>query len=119
MLEYVNDGKNVSEFIKEFSIKDALCFAASVWRDMPQDSLKNASHNILPQTLFIPDNSNEEFGGVKLSEEKTKISNLLSYAKEQNINLEVTDVKDIFHCDDDVPVVNQLTDEEILTNALN
>lgn len=120
MLDGINDEKDILQVVKEFTIKDALWTAANAWRDVSQETLKNAWRRLLPYTIFTDDDDDSEnFNGFRISKEKASIFSLLTYAKDRHINLEESDIMEVMECDNDAPTINTLSDAEIMNKALN
>lgn len=123
MLDCINNEVSISDFVKGFTPKDALIYAARAWDSISKETLKNAWHRLLPHTLFIDDDDDVDdgvgFDGFRISREKAQILELVNYAKNRNINLEESDITEVYDCDKDAPTINQLSDGEILSNALN
>ena len=122
MVETVNAEKSILDFIKEYTIRDALWCAANAWSDISREILRNAWRNLFPEMRIMHDdgdNDNNQFGGFKVSKQKTEFMELLSYAKNRNIDLKECDVDEVMNCDDDAPTINKLTDTEIIDSVLN
>ena len=64
------------------------------------------------------DNDNDQFGRFKVLKQKTEFMELLSNAKNRNIDLKECDIHEVMNCDDDAPTINKLTDTEIIDSVL-
>ncbi|KFM64756.1 Jerky protein, partial [Stegodyphus mimosarum] len=123
MLNFLNNGKTIQEFLKYFSIKSAVWNIARSWEDVSPDTLKSAWQDLWPATIFhgedVEDDSSE-FEDFQISQTKGEIVQLMDFAEkcgEAVINED--DITEVFHCDDNVPVISQLTDSEICNMVLD
>ena len=76
MLGYVNDGKSVIEFVKAFTIKDAIWCAANAWNSINSEIVKNACRYLLP-TIIFDDYKDDSIDFEGFSEKVNTISELL------------------------------------------
>lgn len=122
MLNFINKGKSICEFIKEYNIKDAIWCAANAWQNVNKDILRHGWRNLMPTIIFFDDEEEEqqEFEGFTTSKNAEMISNLLGYCKENipDISLTADDIDEVIHADDDSPIIGKLTDDEIRRMAL-
>ncbi|KFM76115.1 hypothetical protein X975_01032, partial [Stegodyphus mimosarum] len=111
MLNFLNNGKTIQEFLKYFSIRSAVWSIARSWEDVSPDILKNGWHNLWPVTIFHREDDEDdscEFEGFRILQTKGEISQILNFIKkcgEARINEE--DFIEVFHCDDNAPIINQ------------
>jgi hypothetical protein len=52
MLDAVNRGIRIQDFLKEFSLKDAIYALVNAWKDVTNSTLKNACHKLWPTMMF-------------------------------------------------------------------
>uniref|UniRef100_UPI00398F7695 general transcription factor II-I-like isoform X2 n=1 Tax=Pristiophorus japonicus TaxID=55135 RepID=UPI00398F7695 len=125
LLVSINAGKSVTTFWKEFNLKDVIWTLAGAWEKVSPSTLKNGWHNLWPALMFedSPDVDDEAaFTGFQVSQDKQIIRELLEYATsmsnpavlEVTKDLEEEDLQDWMDVDKDAPIVNQLTDQEIM-----
>ncbi|XP_032880836.1 jerky protein homolog-like isoform X2 [Amblyraja radiata] len=124
MLAAVNRGVDIKDFLKEFTLKDAIYALVNAWKDVTKSTLKNAWHKLWPATMFDENEpSDEDFEGFRVTDEKKMISNLIAYAKSvatENVNtLESADIEEVLNVDNDAPVVHSLSDGEIAEMVLD
>lgn len=122
MLTYINTTeKNICDFLKDYNIKDALWGIANSWSQVSTETLKNAWHNLIPSSIFFEEDLVTDFEGFR-TQKRLEISDLLKYCKETapkaSVKLDESDIQEILHCDDDVPVINPVTDNEVINMAL-
>ncbi|KFM66369.1 Calmodulin-lysine N-methyltransferase, partial [Stegodyphus mimosarum] len=123
VLNFLNNGKTIQEFLKYFSIKSAVWSIARSWEDVSPDTLKNAWHNLWPATIFHGEDDEDdsrEFEGFWTLQTKGKIFQLLDYVKkcgEAVINED--SITEVFHCDDNTPIINQLMHGKICSMVLD
>ncbi|KFM74607.1 Jerky protein, partial [Stegodyphus mimosarum] len=123
MLNFMNKFNTIQEFLKYFIIKSAVWSIARSWKDVSPDTLKNAWHNLWPATIFHGEDDEDdsrEFEGFRTSQTKGEIFQLLDYVKkcgEAIINED--DITEVFHCKDNAPIINQLTDGKICSMVLD
>lgn len=117
-LDSNDDNLSAVNFVKQFTIKDAIWNIARAWDSIPCDSLKNAWHNLWPISLFLDEEQEEEFEGFHT--QKKAVFYLLEYAKRASnkIVLEEGDLEDLMIADSDAPITSKLTDEEIIDSVL-
>lgn len=124
-LSNVNSGKSVVEMMKSYNLKDVIWALARAWDTIPLSTLNNAWHKIWPSIVFHENDCSEkpEFRGFKISQEKKMVNDLLEYAKNvvSPVVYELTaeDIEEWIDVDNDAPVVNHLTDQEIFDMAMN
>ncbi|XP_023572006.1 jerky protein homolog-like [Octodon degus] len=122
MLASVNRGLKIQDFLKEFSLKDAIYAVANAWNDIDKSTLTNAWHRLWATMMFENDLADEDFEGYKDSNEKMMISKLITYAKSlsaESVNkLEEADIEEILNIDNDAPVVHPLSEGEIAKMGL-
>ncbi|XP_035229300.1 jerky protein homolog [Stegodyphus dumicola] len=73
MLNFLNSGKTIQEFLKFFSIKSAVWSIARSGEDVSSSTLKNAWHNLWPSTIFHGEEDEDdsgEFEGFRTSQTK-------------------------------------------------
>lgn len=123
MLASVNRGLKIQDFLKEFSLKDAIYAVANAWNDIDKSTLKNAWHRLWATMMFENYLADEDFDGFIDSNEKTMISKLLTYAKSlsaESVNkLEEADIEEMLNIDNDAPIEHPLSDGEIGEMGLN
>ncbi|XP_055487432.1 jerky protein homolog isoform X3 [Leucoraja erinacea] len=124
MLAAVNRGVDIEDFLKEFTLKDAIYALVNAWKDVTKSTLKNAWHELWPTTMFDENElADEDFEGFRVTDEKKIISNLIAYAKSvaaENVNtLESADIEEVLNVDNDAPVVHSLSDGEIAEMVLD
>jgi hypothetical protein len=96
----------------------------SAWTDVTAATLKNAWHNLWPARMFEECNeSPPDFLGFIVSDKKRLVSEITEFAKGSTNNaftksLEVEDIENWMEIDNEAPVVNQLTDGEIVEMIL-
>jgi hypothetical protein len=119
-----NRGQGVDGFKKEFNIKDAIWNLAKAWTDVTAVTLKNAWHNVWPARMFEEcDEPPQDFLGFIVSDKKRLVTEIMEFAKGLTNNaftkgLEVEDIENWMETDNEAPVVNQLTDGEIVEMVL-
>ncbi|XP_047409895.1 jerky protein-like [Sciurus carolinensis] len=123
MLASVNRGLKIQDFLKEFSLKDAIYAIANAWNDVDKLTLTNAWHKLWATMMFENDLADEDFEGFRDSNEKIMISKLITYAKSlsaESVNkLEEADIEEILNIDNDAPVVHPLGEGEIAEMDIN
>ncbi|XP_064423076.1 jerky protein homolog [Latimeria chalumnae] len=126
MQKLVNhDGPDGYEsFKKIFTIKDAVWCVARAWDAVLPPILKLAWRNIWPATMFSEDDDDAsgDSEGFKISQEKSDIAELMTYAKGLSDvvpDLNENDVEKWIDCDFNAPVHQTLTDSEIIDVILN
>ncbi|XP_048194687.1 jerky protein homolog-like [Perognathus longimembris pacificus] len=123
MLASVNRGLKIQDFLKEFSLKDAIYAVANAWNDVDKSTLTNAWHRLWATMMFENYLSDEDLDGFRGSNEKMMITKLITYAKSlsaESVNkLEEADIEEILNIDNDVPVVHPLNEGEIAMKGLN
>ena len=77
--------------------------------------------NLLPEMQIMHDHgdNNDQFGGFKVLNQKTEFLELLSYAKNRNIDLKECDAGEVMNSNDDAQTIIKLTDIEIIDSVLN
>ncbi|XP_029410189.1 tigger transposable element-derived protein 2-like [Nannospalax galili] len=117
MLASVNRGLKIQDFLKEFSLKDAIYAVANAWNDVDKSTLTKAWHRLWATMMFENDLTDEDFEGFRDSNEKMMISKLITYAKSlsaESVNkLEEADIEEMLNIDNDAPVVHPLYEGEI------
>ena len=58
---YVNDEKSAFEFVKSFTVKDAMWSAANALKEINSEALKNDWHDLLPTILFNDDEDDNKW----------------------------------------------------------
>ncbi|XP_006147685.1 jerky protein homolog-like [Tupaia chinensis] len=123
MLASVNRGLKIQDFLKEFSLKDAIYAIANAWNDVDKLTLTNAWHRLWATMMFENDLADDDFEGFRDSNEKMMISKLITYAKSLSVEsvnkLEEADIEEMLNIDNDAPVVQPLSDGEIAEMVLN
>ncbi|XP_005333826.2 jerky protein [Ictidomys tridecemlineatus] len=123
MLASVNRGLKIQDFLKEFSLKDAIYAIANAWNDVDKSTLTNAWHRLWATMMFENDLTDEDFEGFRDSNEKIMISKLITYAKSlsaESVNkLEEADIEEILNIDNDVPVVHPLSEGDFAEMGVN
>jgi hypothetical protein len=121
LLHFVNSDDSVASFIKQYTIKDAIWNIALSWEKISHDTLKNAWHNLWPATLFLDDDDDSEFEGFP-SKKDDDVRELMDYVKSVSsgkINLDEDDLFELVNIDNDAPIINKLTDDEILNSVIS
>ncbi|XP_045598060.1 uncharacterized protein [Procambarus clarkii] len=117
------DACDVEAFKEAFTIKAALWAVACAWDNVLQSTLKNSWHNLWPDLMLGDNGQPVENQGFNVSSEKSQIEDLLQYAKDMNRNytqnLKEIDIVTWMNCDDNIPIMCQLTEEEVSNLALN
>lgn len=111
MLNFVNSGESINDFVKQFNVKDAVWSAAKPWNSVYRDTLKNAWHNLWPATLITEDdNSDADFEGFRSSKKtllQVQISELLTYSKnasaEITLDIDYADIEEVMCIDNNAP----------------
>ena len=121
MLDAVNRGIGMKDFVKEFTLKDAIYALANAWKCVTKSTLKNAWHKLWPSTMFDENEAAaEDFEGFHVTNEV--ISTLIAYAKSvatENVNtLESCDIEEVLNIDNDAPVAYSSSDGEIAEKML-
>ncbi|GCC28302.1 hypothetical protein chiPu_0006731 [Chiloscyllium punctatum] len=124
MLAAVNREVGIQDFLKEFSLKDAIYAVANAWNDVDKATLTNAWHRLWLTTIFpVNEPADEEFGGFHVTKEKKMIANLVTYAQNlsaDSVNkLHEADFEEMLNIDNNVPVVHFLSDGNIAEMVLN
>jgi hypothetical protein len=119
-----NRGQGADRFKKEFNIKDAIWNLAKAWTGVTAATLKNAWHNLWPARMFEEyDESPPDFLGFIVGDKKRLVSEIMEFAKGSTNNaltkgLEIEDIEKWMEIDNEAPVMNQLTDREIVEMVL-
>ncbi|KFM78161.1 Jerky protein, partial [Stegodyphus mimosarum] len=93
------------------------------WQYVPPNILATSPEKAPTATIFHGEDNEDdssEFEGFQTSQTKGEIFQLLDYVKkcgEAVINED--DITEVFHCDDNAPIMNQLTDGEICSMVLD
>lgn len=74
MLASVNRGLKIQDFLKEFSLKDAIYTVANAWNDVDKSTLTNGWHRLQATMMFENDLADEDFEGFHDSNEKTMVA---------------------------------------------
>ncbi|XP_012515156.1 PREDICTED: jerky protein-like [Propithecus coquereli] len=115
MLASVNRGLKIQDFLKEFSLKDAIYTVANGWNNVDKSTLTNAWHRLWATMMFENDLADKDFEGFKDSNEKTMVSKLITYAKSllaKSVNkLEEADIEEMLNIDNYAPIVHPLSGE--------
>nr|XP_020009435.1 jerky protein [Castor canadensis] len=123
MLASVNRGLKIQDFLKEFSLKDAIYAVANAWNDVDKSTLTSAWHRLWATMMFENDLADEDFEEFSDSNEKMMISKLITYAKSlsaESVNkLEEADIEEMLNIDNDAPVVHPLNEGKISTMDLS
>lgn len=125
MLAAVNRGEGITDFLKQFSIKDAMYAIANAWNCVEKSTLTNAWHRLWPKTVFEDEEDDEDdfVGFPAVSDETEIVNSLITYAKiipdDCVSKLEAADIEEMLNVDKDVPVVHSLSDAEIAGMILN
>ncbi|CAM1326377.1 Uncharacterised protein r2_g3533 [Pycnogonum litorale] len=99
--------EDIGDIKPDFTLKDWVWSFAHAWKNVTADTLTNAWHNLWVASLFEEGDNEPDFKGFPESE----ADQLVSYA---NGRISEDNVKEWIDCDKDLPVVNHLTDEEII-----
>ena len=95
MHDAVNRGVGIKDFLKEFTLKDAINALVNAWKDVIKSTLKNTWHKLRPKTMFNENESaDEDFEGFNATNEKMMTSNLIAYAE----NVETENVNTLVSC---------------------
>ncbi|GCC38680.1 hypothetical protein chiPu_0017195 [Chiloscyllium punctatum] len=124
MLAAVNREVEIQDFLKEFSLKDAIYAVANAWNDVDEATLTNAWHKFWPTMMFLENElADEEFEGFHVTKEKKMIASLVTYAQnlsDESVNkLHEADIEETLNIDNDMPVVHSLSDGNIAEVVLN
>ncbi|XP_015925367.2 tigger transposable element-derived protein 2-like [Parasteatoda tepidariorum] len=122
MIDSSNEGKSIQDFQKSFNVKEAIWLAAKAWSSVTRDTLVHAWRKLIPTSIFFEDDQEESpFEGFKFSNEKALQRELLEYSGEWSEKDIFTDseIEECFNIDNDVPIVNELSDSEIVEMVLN
>ena len=91
--------------------------------EVAKDLLIKAWRKLWLHDLFKDDDNKDEFPGFQLSAETQIITKLVDYSRQvaesRNFALEESDVTDMLEANEDVPVINSYTDDEIAQMVLN
>lgn len=110
----------ISDFKKEFTIKDCLYMLRESWNSVSQETLVNSWHKLWPQSLFFPtENDDQEFNGFKQSLAKIKVAELMDYAKSRMENLHEDAIEQFLEHDEEPETINHMSDQEIISSVLN
>jgi hypothetical protein len=117
-------GQGVDGFKKEFNIKNAIWNLTKAWTDVTAATLKDAWHNLWPARMFKEcDESPPDFLDFIVTDKKRLVSEIMEFAKGSTNNaftkgLAEEDIENWMGIDIEAPVVNQLTDREIVEMVL-
>ena len=123
MLDSVNRGVPLMDFVKAWNQKDAVYAIHSSWEEVSETTLKNGWNKLIPYT--VASESEPDFEGFgdndELSaEERETLANLRDYIESAPIRgFGETELQDVLNCDVDEPVTSTLTDSDIMDIALN
>ena len=88
-----------------------------MWNEVAKDTLINKWRKLWPHDLFKDDDNEDRFPGFQLSAETQIITKLVHYSRQVaesgNFALEESNVTEMLETDEDVPVINSYTDDEI------
>ncbi|KFM72676.1 Histone-lysine N-methyltransferase SETMAR, partial [Stegodyphus mimosarum] len=105
------------------NIKYAVWSIARSWKDVSPDTLKTARHNLWPGTIFHGEDDEDDshkFEGFRISQTKVEIFQLMDFEQKcGGVVINEDDITEVFHCDDNGSIINQLMNGEICSMVLN
>ena len=113
----------VPQFLKSFTLKDAIWACTTAWDEVAKDMLINTWRKLWPHDLFKDDDNEDGFPGFQLSAETQIITKLVDYSRQVaesgNFALEESNVTEMLEADKDVLVINSYIDDEFAQMVLN
>nr|XP_033812893.1 jerky protein-like [Geotrypetes seraphini] len=115
MLGALNSGTQILDFLKSFTLKDAIYGLADAWNQITLATLKNAWHKLWTATLFDSDEEeDEDFKGFTVHDEDWELENIGSYA-----SIGTAEMEELMNIDNHLDVAQSLSDRDIAAKVLN
>ena len=122
MLDALNRGIPLQDFLKSWNVKDAVYAIHSSWAEVSESTLKNGWHQLCPPPTEV-DSEEEEpvYENALIPVEETQmLENMRQYIENAPTSLfQEEELQDILNCDIDEPVTNSMSDAEIAEAALD
>ena len=131
LLDALNRGMTIKEFLKSYNVRDAVFNIHSSWQEVTEKTLQTSWHKLSPPYLRNDDSGRTEpvitiepeqpfLGFGNNDEERSILENLLEYNRRNaECSLSESNIVEVMDCDLECPTTVSATDEEIMNMALN